>query len=53
LGGHFAKLEARIVLTRLLQTYDMEIRSQELVEFPLRQYENEFKLVCRKKKELS
>jgi (+)-abscisic acid 8'-hydroxylase len=44
LGAHFAKLEARIVLTRLLQNYDIEIRNDTLNTFPLLQYTNDFKL---------
>jgi cytochrome P450 len=44
LGGHFAKLEARVLLTRILQGYDIEVRNETLVKFPLRQYKNEFLL---------
>jgi cytochrome P450 len=47
LGAHFAKLEARIVLTRLLQRYDIDIRSNEQNKVPLLQYNNEFKLTRR------
>ena len=47
LGGHFAKLEARIVFTRLLQKYDIQLKNESLKNFPLRQYSNEFKLTPR------
>jgi cytochrome P450 len=47
LGAHFAKLEARIVLTRLLQNYDMEIRNNEMTYIPMMQYSNDFKLTKR------
>ena len=47
LGAHFAKLEARIVLTRLLQKYDIEIQNNKMTKFPLMQYNNEFKLTRR------
>lgn len=51
LGGHFAKLEARVVLTRLLQKYNIELQNESLKHFPLRQYVNEFKLTPRDKEE--
>jgi cytochrome P450 len=47
LGGHFAKLEARIVLTRLLQKYNITLQNESLKTFPLRQHVNEFKLTLK------
>lgn len=44
LGAHFAKLEVRIVLTRLFQSYKLEIRNETASNFPLKQRLNEFKL---------
>lgn len=44
LGAHFAKLEVRIVLTRLLQSYDIEIRNERLELFPLKQHLNDFRV---------
>lgn len=48
LGAHFAKQEVRIVLTRLLQRYDVELRNETLKAFPLRQRLGEFRLTPRK-----
>ena len=42
LGTHFAKMEARIVLTRLLQNYSIEIENNQLHKVPLLQYNNDF-----------
>lgn len=47
LGSYFAKLEARVVLTRLLQSYDIDIINEGLETFPLRQHTNDFKLTKR------
>jgi cytochrome P450 len=44
LGAHFAKLEVRIVLTRLFQSYKLEIRNETVTTFPTKQLLNEFKL---------
>lgn len=48
LGAHFAKLEVRIVLTRLLQSYNFDIRNERAETFPLKQRLNDFKLSRRK-----
>lgn len=48
LGGHFAKLELRIVLTRLFQSYEIHIRNDRLVMFPTKQRLNDFKLTKRR-----
>lgn len=46
LGSHFAILESRIFVTRLLQKYHVKIRNaQRQVNFPLITYTSEFKLV--------
>ena len=45
LGSHFAKLEMRVLLTRLLQSYDLEVRNSEKVHFPVNGWKNEFKLI--------
>ena len=47
LGGHFAKLEVRIVLTRLFQKYSLEIADKRLIMFPTKQHLNDFKLTKR------
>ena len=47
LGAHFAKLEVRIVLTRLFQKYRVEIRNERVMQFPVRQHANDFKLSLR------
>jgi cytochrome P450 len=47
LGAHFAKQEVRIVVTRLMQSYTLEVRNETLKTFPLKQFLNEFKLVKR------
>jgi len=45
LGSHFAVLESRIFVTRLLQKYHVEIRNaKRQVNFPLISYTSEFKL---------
>lgn len=44
LGAHFAKLESRIVVARMIQRYDIQIKNERLDETPLLQYANEFKL---------
>jgi cytochrome P450 len=44
LGSHFAKLEMRVLLTRLLQSYNLEVRNSEKVHFPVNGWKNEFKL---------
>lgn len=47
LGGHFAKLEVRIVVTRLFQTYNLETRNEQEVFFPIKQILSEFKITKR------
>jgi len=47
LGGHFAKLEVRIVIIRLLQKYSFEIRNEKVVHFPVKQLLNDFKITRR------
>ena len=47
LGAHFAKQEVRIVVTRMLQRYDFEIRNEIVKRFPLFQMINELKLTER------
>ena len=47
LGAHFAKQEVRIVMTRLLQNYCLEIRNESHKPFPLKQFVSEFKLTKR------
>lgn len=44
LGGHFAKMETRIVCTRILQNYTIDVRNVKFMRFPLFQISNEFKL---------
>jgi cytochrome P450 len=44
LGSHFAKLEMRIFLTRLLQSYDIEERNAEKVNFPINGFKTEFRV---------
>jgi cytochrome P450 len=47
LGSHFAKLEMRVLLTRLLQSYDIQVRNSEKVYFPVNGWKNEFKLIAK------
>mmetsp|Transcript_45331 Transcript_45331/g.109775 ORF Transcript_45331/g.109775 Transcript_45331/m.109775 type:complete len:544 (-) Transcript_45331:77-1708(-) len=47
LGGHFAKLQVRIILTRLLQSYKLEVQNDRTRTFPMRQFLNDFKLTKR------
>jgi len=47
LGAHFAKLEVRVVVTRLLQKYDVEIRNPQIRKFPTLQRVSDFKLTER------
>ena len=47
LGAHFAKMEARVVLTRMLRSYKVQVRNESLKKFPLLQHENEFQLQLR------
>jgi cytochrome P450 len=49
LGAHFAKMEARVVLTRLLQSYDIQVTHDRLIKFPLLQYDNHFMLTNTKR----
>ena len=35
LGRHFAKLEMRVLITRLLQSYDFQVRNSSRQEFPV------------------
>ncbi len=44
LGSHFAKLEMRVLLTRLLQNFKLEVRNSEKVHFPVNGWKNEFRL---------
>lgn len=44
LGSHFAKLEMRVMLTRLLQAYELEVQNVEKVAFPFNGWKNEFRL---------
>lgn len=44
LGGHFAKMETRIVVSRILQRYTVDVRNKKCETFPLFQILNEFKL---------
>lgn len=44
LGSHFAKLEMRVLLARLLQSYDLQVRNSVKVYFPVNGWKNEFKL---------
>jgi len=48
LGGHFAKMEVRIVVARILQKYTVEVRNETLATFPVYQLTSEFKLNRRK-----
>jgi len=41
-GNHFAKLELRLFLTRLLQKYELVVRNSEKVHFPVGGWKNEF-----------
>lgn len=47
LGAHFAKIESRVVITRLFQKYDLEIRDPQIRKFPLLQRFSDFKLTER------
>lgn len=47
LGSHFAKLEMRVLLTRLLQKYDLRVRNCDKVHFPVNGWKNEFKLTAK------
>ena len=47
LGNHFAKLEARILLTRMLQKYHVGVRNSKKKNFPFNFWMNEFKLTPR------
>ena len=47
LGAHFAKLEVRIVVTRLLQKYHIELRNEQIRRAPTYQRFSEFKLIER------
>ena len=45
LGHHFAKIEARLFLTRLLQSFDVKIHKAKLVKMPLQKWDIEFELI--------
>lgn len=47
MGMHLATLEMKIALVRLLQLYDLEVRNEEKVEFPMNGWKHEFKLCPR------
>jgi len=49
LGSHFAKLEMRVFLTRMLRSYDVEVRNSKKVVVPVNGWKNEFKLEKTKK----
>ena len=56
LGLHFAKLESAIVLTRLIQGYDIDIQDENiqderLKKFPMRQFAIDFKLTPREQEQ--
>ena len=51
LGTHFAKLEVRIVVARLLQNYDIQIQNPNIRLAPLYQKYSDFQLIPRSKKE--
>lgn len=44
LGVHFAKLEMRVLVTRLLQSFAIEERNAKKVCFPVNGWTNEFRL---------
>merc|ERR1712038_759452 len=44
LGFHFAKLEMRIVITRLLQSYTLDVKNPVRFGMPLNGWKNDFKL---------
>lgn len=44
LGQHFAKLELKMTLIRIVQLYNVEVKNVEKINFPLRYYKSEFKL---------
>ena len=50
LGSYFAKLEARIVVTRLIQNYHVQIKNETIRKIPTLQYINDFKLTPKKEK---
>ena len=45
LGAHFAKLEMRILVTRLVQSYHVRERNVEELFFPIKGWKNEFQLI--------
>ena len=47
LGAHFAKLEVRVVATRLIQKYHIETRNEQVRQFPTFQRYSDFKLTER------
>ena len=49
IGMHFAKLEMRVLITRLLQQYDLTVRNTERLPFPLNGFRNEFQLTAIRK----
>jgi retinoid hydroxylase len=44
LGSHFAKLEMRVLIVRLLQKYHLTVRNSVKVWFPVNGWKNEFAL---------
>lgn len=48
LGKAFAQLEMRVLITRLLRDYKVEVRNPEKVHFPVNTWNIEFKLTKRK-----
>jgi len=44
IGSHFAKLEMRVLVTRLLQSYSIEEQNPEKLYFPINGWANEFRL---------
>lgn len=48
LGSHFAKLEMRVLVTRLLQSYKVEERNVQKLSFPINGWQNEFRLLPQK-----
>jgi len=44
LGHNLAKLELRILLTRILQSYELDVQNSKKVTFPINGWQNEFKL---------
>ena len=51
LGKHFALLELRVILARMVQHYHIETRSDVKVDFPVNGWQVDFKLTPRKKLE--